>query len=359
MREATEAKAWARIPENRNVRRWNMVLNVEDARDGVASRRAKLRYFPWLSVRAIVLMGLCGLLCACGAKVKPFQELSQAGTAYGEAMNAFTSESAQITIEANSLKLASNRSKMIQLALEEAKAKTLKPDQLGPLSDKLNVQLNGSNAKLEKRIALLVKLNRQTALLAGYFKGLAKLAGDDVSEDIEASVNVIWNILGTTSLGIKDLLKGQDIQEGAKVIVGLIHAKLLEKELKEHAQILVFYMNIQEAALKHCISGAQLDFGIVRDEEMASMVTTPYVLAGKDLPKEWFENRSQLVRMYVDLELLEKAALAAKGLKQAFIDLSEGKYKDFDIAPVTAEIQALSNLVKILQATHAKSGGKG
>lgn len=278
--------------------------------------------------RSILLPVLTVMLCACGASVDEYKNLSQAGQLYADALERLLIKSGQITIDRTSE----------DLLVEDISGNNITTARYGVSSrqDKLN-------------LASLQRIITQVRLLRSYFKQLEILANSDSPATANSRATNIGNNIAKLSgtMRNKDVLLKNFAPSVVKVTVSANLRQALRTELSLRGKTILEALEIQEtlvANLRETINSNMAS--IVESREIRYVVppiTSPTEIGN---PEAWIKLRRDTLTYNQTIDELTEASQSLTEFKSLFKAILEDKVTSVRIESFLKETDDFIKLVE-------------
>ena len=205
------------------------------------------------------------------------------------------------------------------------------------------------NKILKERLCLLRDIRRHGRVLKSYFVTLANLTQSEIPEEISERTAGLIESLGEISDDIKEakignLAVSEFTGPATKIVVGEFRLRTLEKELKDHAQIITDELDLQQAVLKFIAEEMKVDLEAVLLNLEYTEIIDKYSI-NKSLPKDWAKKRKEILTATVSIDAADAAFKAAESLKEAFVALVENKFELTHIDAIITDIEEIYTLI--------------
>ena len=281
-----------------------------------------------------------------------FEKFSKAGMEYAHAMIVLSEEAGKIAIDADSQKLMTVRSGFLPSEVvncKKTKGEEVKDDETRKHA--YSIQTLALEGYLEE----LRNFRMHTRLLQKYFSSLNKLASSDIASGVSGNTGQLIEELEKISPSLREAkIRGNPIKkfinETVERSVSSFQQKALEKELKNNATTIERELELQHAYLTVLAIGIEEDLETIIDTKTFYQVEKPYT--GRDkLPKNWLNDRRNLMSSKIMIGSIDNAKNAAKQLKSAFVDLVENKIEAEDLNALFRDINNILDLIEVGRST--------
>jgi len=322
---------------------------------------------PKSRILAVAIL-LAALTLGC-ASTQQYAQVAQAGSAYATAMQELLGATGDIWVESDSVFLLKQKSLLHQqIFIEEILPPTPKDDpkcEKEPTREKaFACYLKKEYAKFRQNdqdnLATIAQLQAHVRLLGEYFDLLQKLATGGYPEKTQKSVQGL--LKGISDLGNvlrqNPLLASDQIELAgsfANLAVEFAIRGMLRKALEENG-VIRRELATQEKLLARVSHQLKVDLGRTREWQETRLLKQPYLAVGPGVPDPdgWVKNRRLLIGMGETVEQVDKAAGAAKQLRQAYEDLVGGKVSPSTLNNLLADLE---KFIALAEAVKRAAGG--
>ena len=277
-----------------------------------------------------------GMISSCVQhRLTQFENFSNAGIGYSDAILVLTEVAGNEAIDADSIILIKNRD---SVSKTERSARYLKHTEA-----------------LNSLLSELSKFREHSGLLKKYFNTLGKLAISNAPSGIAENTGTLIDGLQSLSPSLKATTIGTApvkdfITQPTELTVSIFKHKSLEKELKKNAKTIERELDLQQAFLSALAIDLKNDLEVVLNSKNYNEVAKPYIADGK-LPKNWAENRREVISAYLMIGSVNNAKIAAQELKEVFVALVEKKIEPGDFSVLFEDINAMLDIVELAKKT--------
>jgi hypothetical protein len=272
----------------------------------------------------VPLLGAGGA-AGCAARTTQFHDFATAGVTYVKASDAVLEEAGTAAIGADSGILIS------------ARANT-------PVGER-TARLLAANKLLKDRVAILRDIRRHGRVLQRYFEALASIADSKAPESAAKAAESAFGALAGLSASIKASPLAPVVPGLTKLIVGSFKVRILEDELHQRADAVAAELALQEAAFAKVGELLQTDLRVQLNTLESRQVVQPFA-ADAVLPKEWAQNREQVITASAASAAASAGARAAGALRQAFEAVVANR---FDRAAFTSLLDDIGEMLTIAE----------
>jgi hypothetical protein len=309
--------------------------------------RAAYLFWGEEDVRApLVLIALVSLSgCASSARINQFRAFADLGHKNQIALTGVVDQAIASNIDANSQEILDARDVLV-------------PGKKWPAGQSGDSILDMNNEAVIATTRQYAMIKRHAALLDDYFQKLAALASYD-SAPIAASTTTTVAAIQELSPKLQNLKVGdvalpKAAGDLAAVVVNGIKGRMLDRELRQHGDLINRELELQERVLAFISERIAADQELLAQQKVLNKLAVPFGDLSKPLPAEWVASRRDLLIAQANAaEPAAEAARLSRELRQAYLQLLEGKLTPEDISSMASDLFRLLTLVDVVTAKPA------
>ena len=297
--------------------------------------------------QAVFVLSIMLAGCASTARIDQFRSFADLGHKHQVALGSVVDQAVSSNIDANSQEILNAR--------EQYEPKKQWPSPGG--ADEILDEQNQAVIATTRQYAAV---RRHAALLDDYFRSLAALASYDsapIAASTAATVEAIQGLSPTLqNLKVGNTTLPQAVSGLVPVVVNGIKGRLLDRELRQHGDVINRELELQERVLAFVAERIAADQELLAQRRILDKLAVPFGDLSKPLPADWTTARREiLMAQAMSAEPGAEAAKVSRELGKAFLQLLEGKLSPEGVSSLATDLSRLLTLIEVVSAK--ASGG--
>jgi hypothetical protein len=284
-------------------------------------------------ISSSILLGLMTTLCACGASIDEYKNLSKAGQMYSLALENLLIKSGQITIDRTSE----------DLLVEDISRNNITRSRYFESSKETKLTLKS-----------LQRLITQTRLLKSYFNQLEILANSDSAVTASSRATSIGGNISKLSGNIKnqEVILKDFIPSFVKISISANIRQSLRNELSIRGKTILEALEIQEKLISALREQINSDVMLIAEAREARNVVPPIIsVTPIGNPDEWIKLRRDTLTYNQTINELTEASQSLNEFKDLFKAILEDKVTS---ARIESFLKETDDFIKIVEKNKTK-----
>ncbi|MBW4473956.1 MAG: hypothetical protein KME45_26820 [Stenomitos rutilans HA7619-LM2] len=297
------------------------------------------------SYRLLIVALLVTAFAGGCRSTEEYQKLSEAGTAYTNALDSLLTVAGNKRLDASSELLLKSRA-FVPQTIEDYKKRT--------------------TADIE-RLIVLEDIRRHNQLLARYFDLINQLASSNAPETVQKEIGSTvdsLNKVGNKLRGSDFITNKAAIQGIAGLVVSGQIRGALGEELSKRKDTINLEFITQKELLLALSESLQQDIKVIKEQQESRFVIKPFVStttvnnarASSPIDDDgWITQRRTILTMEATAAELESASSAMSEFNEVFKDFVEGKLNQGRLNSLLSDIESFVSVVEKLKPSQLKN----